>query len=67
MIALTSTGFAEVTALDLAMPAINEPSSARLIIKSVSKQDMNSALDILRDVAKAKKLLIIEPLEGELV
>ena len=61
------TGFAEVTALDLAMPAINEPSSARLIIKSVSKQDMDSALDILRDVAKAKKLLIIEPLEGELV
>jgi ACT domain-containing protein len=61
------TGFAEVTALDLAMPAINEPSSARLIIKSVSKQDMDSALDILREVAKAKKLLIIEPLEGELV
>lgn len=61
------TGFAEVTALDLAMPAINEPSSARLIIKSVSKQDMDSALDILREVAKTKKLLIIEPLEGELV
>ena len=49
------------------MPAINEPSSARLIIKSISKRDMDSALDILRDVARAKKLLIIEPLEGELV
>ena len=59
------TEFAEVTALDLAMPAINEPSSARLIIKSVSKKDMDSALDILRDVARTKKLLIIEPLEGE--
>jgi ACT domain-containing protein len=61
------TGFAEVTALDLAMPAIHEPSSARLTIKSVSKKDMDSALDILREVAKTKKLLIIEPLEGELV
>ncbi len=61
------TGFAEVTALDLAMPAIHEPSSARLTIKSVTKKDMDSALDILREVAKTKKLLIIEPLEGELV
>jgi len=61
------TGFAEVTALDLAMPAIHEPSSARLTIKSISKKDMDSALDILREVAKTKKLLIIEPLEGELV
>jgi len=59
------TGFAEVTALDLAMPAIHERSSARLMIKSVSKEDMDAALDILREVAKQKDLLIIEPLEGE--
>jgi ACT domain-containing protein len=61
------TGFAEVTALDLAMPAINERSSARLTIKSISKTDMEAALGILRDVAKTKNLLIIEPLEGEAV
>jgi ACT domain-containing protein len=61
------TGFAEVTALDLAMPAINERSSARLTIKSVSKDDMEAALGILREVARTKNLLIIEPIEGEAV
>ncbi len=57
------TGFAEVTGLDMVMPAINERSSARLSIKSVSKPDMEKALDILREVAREKDLLIIEPLE----
>ena len=61
------TGFAEITALDLAMPAIHERSSARLTIKSVSIADMEAALGILRDVARTKDLLIIEPLEGEVV
>lgn len=57
------TGFAEVTELNLAMPAINEPSSAKIVIKSVNKTDMEKALDILRDVAMQKNILIIEPLE----
>jgi ACT domain-containing protein len=61
------TGFAEVTALDLVMPAIHERSSARLTIKSVSIADMEAALGILRVVARTKNLLIIEPLEGEVV
>jgi ACT domain-containing protein len=57
------TGFAEVTELNIAMPAINEPSSAKIVIKSVNKTDMEKALDILRDVATQKNILIIEPLE----
>jgi ACT domain-containing protein len=57
------TGFAEVTELNIAMPAINEPSSAKIVIKSVNKTDMEKALDILREVALQKNILIIEPLE----
>lgn len=58
------TGFAEVTELTMVMPAINEPSSARLVIKAVNRADMEQALGILRGVAKEKNLLIIEPLEA---
>jgi ACT domain-containing protein len=57
------TGFAEVTELNMVMPAINEPSSARLVIRAVNRNDMEEALGILRGVAKEKNLLIIEPLE----
>lgn len=57
------TGFAEVTELNLAMPAINERSSARFIIRSVSSEDMEAALGILRTVAREKNLLMVEPLE----
>ena len=57
------TGFAEVTDLDMVMPAINEPSSARLVIRAVNLADMEQAVGILRGVAKEKNLLIIEPLE----
>lgn len=57
------TGFAEVTELDMVMPAISEASSARLVIRAVNRADMDQALGILRGVAKEKKLLIIEPLE----
>ena len=51
------TGYAEVTELDMVMPAINERSSARLSIKAVAKPDMERAMGILRDVAREKSLL----------
>lgn len=57
------TGFAEVTELNMVMPAINQPSSARIVIRSVDRQDMEQTMEILRTVAKEKDLLIIEPLE----
>jgi len=59
------TGYAEVTELNLVMPAINEPSSARIVIRAVNRENMDQAMDILRSVAREKKLLIIEPL-GEI-
>jgi ACT domain-containing protein len=45
------------------MPAITEVSSARLLIKSVNREDMEQAMDILRRVAKEKDFLLVEPLE----
>ena len=57
------TGFAEVTELNMVMPAINQPSSARIVIRSVGRQDMEQTMEILRTVAREKDLLIIEPLE----
>jgi ACT domain-containing protein len=59
------TGFAEVTELNMVMPAISEPSSARMVIRSVNRNDMEQALGILRGVAREKNLLILEPL-GEI-
>jgi len=60
---IDSTGFAEVSELSMSMPAINERSSSRLIIKSVTKGDMEKAIGILRRVSEEKDLLLIEPLE----
>jgi ACT domain-containing protein len=60
---IDSTGFAEVSELSMSMPAVNERSSSRLTIKSLTKDDMEAAVAILRTVAKEKDLLLIEPLE----
>ena len=61
---IDSTGYAEVHELSMVMPAIREPSSAKMTIKSDSLTDVNRALAILREVAQEKGLLIIESLEG---
>ena len=60
---IDSTGFAEVSELSMSMPAVSERSSSRITIKAVSKEDMASALTILRRVSQQKSLLMIEPLE----
>jgi ACT domain-containing protein len=60
---IDSTGFAEVTALAMSMPGVNERSSSRITIKAVSREDMEAALAILRRVSRQKSLLLIEPLE----
>jgi len=60
---IDKTGFAEVSELQLIMPAIAEPSSARILIKAANDSAMNRAMEILRDVARKKELLVIESLE----
>ncbi len=60
---IDQTGFAEVTYMSLAMPAINERTSAQFVIKSLTREHMQQALLILRQVARQKEFLLIEPLE----
>jgi ACT domain-containing protein len=62
---IDSTGFAEVVSLSISMPAINEPSSASLVINAVDMAQLGKALDILRRVALEKDLLVIEPIEKD--
>lgn len=60
---IDSTGFAEVAELAMVMPAIDEPSSAKITLKSANAENMKKAMKILRNVAEQKNILIIEPLE----
>ncbi len=59
---IDSTGFAEVVDLSLSMPAIQKTSSAYLVINAIGEKELKRALEILRDVANMKDLLMIEPI-----
>lgn len=59
---IDSTGFAEVVDMSLSMPAIERASSAYLVINAVGEKELGRALDILREVANKKDLLMIEPI-----
>jgi ACT domain-containing protein len=59
---IDSTGFAEVVDMSLSMPAIEKTSSAYLVINAVGEKELGMALEILRDVANKKDLLMIEPI-----
>jgi ACT domain-containing protein len=58
------TGFAEVSELHMVMPAINEPSTAKITIRAVCPEDMRRAVSILHAVSKTKNILVLEPLES---
>lgn len=59
---IDSTGYAEVVDMALSMPAIEKTSSAYLVLNAVGENELSRALDILRDVANKKDLLLIEPI-----
>jgi ACT domain-containing protein len=60
---IDSTGFAEVVDLSISMPAIDKTSSAYLVINAVGENELKKAVEILRDVAETKDLLMIEPIK----
>ncbi|ADC64253.1 amino acid-binding ACT domain protein [Ferroglobus placidus DSM 10642] len=62
---IDSTGFAEVTEMDISMPELNKPSTALLTISAVSKEKLEEALKILRNVCEEKKIKVVEPLNEE--
>jgi len=59
---IDKTGFAEVVDLSLSMPAIERTSSAYLVINAVGIKELKKALEVLREVAAEKELLMIEPI-----
>ncbi|MGP8337417.1 MAG: amino acid-binding protein, partial [Methanosarcinaceae archaeon] len=61
------TGFAEVVDLSLSMPRIDVPSSALLKIDAIGKQELSDAMSLLKAVADKKDLLVIEPIDTELM
>lgn len=61
---IDQTGYAEVSELHMVMPAINEPSTAKITIRAESPEDMRRAISILHEVTARKEILVLEPLEG---
>ncbi|MFP4654402.1 MAG: amino acid-binding protein [Methanohalobium sp.] len=57
------TGYAEVVDLTLSMPKIDQTSSAFLKIDAVGKKELNDSISLLKEVAKEKDLLVVEPIE----
>ncbi len=58
------TGFAEVTDISIAMPAIEGESSAHMLIEAVGKSELAAAIAILKEIADQKDLLVIEPVRN---
>ena len=59
---IDATGYAEVVDLAMSMPGINQRSSARMVINAAGKKEMESAVDLMREIACEKDLLLIEPI-----
>lgn len=63
---IDNTGYAEIVDLNLSMPKINMASSASLKIDAVSKEHLAKAIGLLKEIARKKDLLVIEPIKSEL-
>ena len=53
--------------LHLSMPSINKSSSASLKIDAVGKKELKDAISLLRSIAIKKDLVLIEPIESEIL
>ena len=62
---IDKTGYAEVVDLAMSMPGINLKSSARIGISAAGKEEARKAMNLMREIAKKKDLLVIEPIDGE--
>lgn len=58
------TGYAEVVDLAMSMPGINLKSSARIGISAEGKEEARKAMNLMREIARKKDLLVIEPIDG---
>jgi ACT domain-containing protein len=62
---IDKTGYAEVVDLAMSMPGINLKSSARIGISAEGKDEARKAMNLMRDIARKKDLLVIEPINSE--
>ena len=62
---IDSTGIAEVSDMALSMPEIGGPSSASLKINAVGRDEMEQTVDLLKQIAAEKSLLLILPVETD--
>ncbi|MDY6931329.1 MAG: amino acid-binding protein [Halobacteriota archaeon] len=60
--AVDNTGFAEVVDLKLSMPGIDKRSSASLVINAMGEKELCESLNLLREIASKKDLLMITPI-----
>ncbi|HEY3272643.1 MAG TPA: amino acid-binding protein [Methanocella sp.] len=62
---IDKTGYAEVVDLAMSMPGISLKSTARIGISAAGKEEVLKAMRLMREIAKKKDLLVIEPIDGE--
>jgi ACT domain-containing protein len=62
---IDKTGYAEVVDLAMSMPGINLKSSARIGISAEGKDEARKAMNLMREIARKKDLLVIEPINSE--
>jgi ACT domain-containing protein len=62
---IDKTGYAEVVDLAMSMPGISLKSSARIGISAAGKDEARNAMNLMREIAKKKDLLVIEPINSE--
>jgi ACT domain-containing protein len=62
---IDQTGYAEVVDLAMSMPGISMKSSARIGISAEGKEEARKAMNLMREIARQKDLLVIEPIDGE--
>lgn len=60
---IDSTRYAEVKDLAVSMPGVDQHSAARVVINAAGKKEMQNAIQLLRDIAREKELLLIESIE----
>ncbi len=60
-------GYAEVVELHITMPKLSEPSTALVTISAKGKEELKRAVSILREVCEKKNILVIEPLNEDLL
>lgn len=57
---IDSTGYAEVKDLAVSMPGVDQHSAAGVVINATGENEMQKAIQLLRDIAREKNLLLIE-------